>query len=52
MSNFYILDIYNMGLDARKPVFGDLRTTQRRPACAFAQSDQRFFYSRIEKYYI
>ena len=31
----------NIGLVARKPVLGGLRTTKGRPACASAQSDQR-----------
>ena len=33
--------VFNLGLDARKPVFGGLGTTKHRPACAYAQSDQR-----------
>ena len=39
-----------MGLDARKPVSGDLRTTRHRPACASTQSDQHICYLLIEKY--
>ena len=31
--------LYNMGLDARKPVFWGLQQ-RRRPACASTQSDQ------------
>ena len=50
----------NLGLDARKPVFGGLSTTKvrvcqqqrRRPACAYAQTDQHLCYSLIGKYHI
>ena len=31
----------NLGLNARKPVFGGCEQQRRRPACASAQSDQR-----------
>ena len=43
-----------MSLDARKPAFGGFHCEQhrRRPACAFAQSDQRLCYSRFRKYHI
>ena len=34
-----------MGLDARKPVFSDCEQQRRRPACAYAQSDQRLCWS-------
>ena len=38
-----------MGLDARKPVFGGCEQHWRRPACASAQSDQRLCYSLFGK---
>ena len=41
-----------MGLDARKSVFGVCEQQRRRPACASAQSDQRICYSLIGKYHI
>ena len=44
------ISISHLGLDARKPVFGGLRKQRRRPACAYAQSDLRLYYSLIEKY--
>ena len=34
-----------IGLDARKPVFGVCEKHRRRPACASAQTDQRLCYS-------
>ena len=42
----------NMGLNARKPVFGVCEQHRCRPACASAQADQRLCYSLFEKYHI
>ena len=39
-----------MGLNARKPVFGVHKQQSRRPACSSAQSDQRLCYSHFGKY--
>ena len=50
--NIIALDIYHMGFVVRKPVFGALRTTKRRPACPYGQTDQRLCYSLIGKYHI
>ena len=37
-----------LGLDARKPVFGCCEQLRRRPACAFAQTDERLcFYWKV-----
>ena len=42
----------HLGLDARKPGTGVCRQQRRRPACAYARSDQRLHYSLIGKYHI
>ena len=40
---------YNMGLNARNPIFGGVcEQHRRRPACASAQSDQRLFIRFLE----
>ena len=39
-----------MGLDVRKPVSGVCEQQKQRPACAFAQTEQRLYYSRFAKY--
>ena len=44
MRIFAYLDLYNMGLDARKPVFGVGEQQRHRPAGALAQTDQRLCY--------
>ena len=44
--------VLNMGLDARKPVFGVFKQQRRRPDGASAQSDQCLCYSCIGKYHI
>ena len=46
------LCVYEMGLGARKPVFGACKQQRHRPACASAQSDQRLCHSHIGKYHI
>ena len=46
------LKILINGRDARKPVFGVCEQERCRPACASAQSDQRFCYSLIGKFNI
>ena len=40
----------DMGLNARKPVFGVGEQQRSRPACASVKSDQHLCYSIIEKY--
>ena len=40
---------FNLGLVARKPVFGVCEQHRRRPACASAQSDQRLCYTPFFK---
>ena len=42
----------NLGLDAKKPVFVVCEQHRRRPACAFAQSDQLLCDSLFEKYHM
>ena len=40
--------LYKMGLDARKPLLGVFKQQMHRPACAFAQTDQRLFIPDLE----
>ena len=47
-TTFVVMGALNMGLDARKPVFGVCEQQRRRPA----QSDQRLNYSLIGKWHI
>ena len=51
LGSFLTLMIH-MGLEARNPVLGGLRTTNRRPACASVQSDQRLCYSLFGKHHM
>ena len=44
--------MFYIGLDWRKPVFGECGQQMHRPACADAQSDQHLCYSLIGKYRI
>ena len=51
--HYYVAQyMFNLGLDATKPVFGDLRTTQAQTSLASAQSDQHLCYSPTGKYHI
>ena len=43
------ISLAHLGLHARKSVFGNLRTTKGRPACASAQTGQRLCYSLFGK---
>ena len=47
-------EMHNIGVDARKPVFGVCEQRRCRPACASVQSDQLLCYSLINigKYHI
>ena len=47
---FTYLDLYNMGLNARKPVFGVCEQKRCRPASAVAQTDQPLCYSIFATY--
>ena len=42
----------HLGLDARKPVFMSFGQHRRRPACAYAQTDQHICYSLFRKDHI
>ena len=46
------INIGEMDLDARKPVFGVYEQQRHRPACASPQSDQHICYLLIAKYHI
>ena len=46
------MNAQTMGRNTRKPVFGGLRTTKRRPACKYAKSDQCLCHLLIGKYHI
>ena len=48
----YPKTVGQMGLDARKPVFGVFDQQRRRSACASAQTDKRLYYSLFEQYHI